>query len=236
MASPSHAAHVDLERLLASCGYTIATAQRLRRLLWKGCRLVSRDDAIGKLTAFLESKPRRRLVQLKGAQALEALKGAPKGARCPDGPVRANADDALAKALASLAGLADASLRMSPDNLPSLVDTVAMLAGKSQIRSAECVNNIVRKYFRSETLAEKITHYVLDGCEQSPTPFPRSLEALVEFVLIPGRKAAHGDQQPHPTISHPTISHHLMCPQNRRACAFLPHHLRHLSPRPRRAR
>jgi hypothetical protein len=44
---------------------------------------------------------------------------------------------------------------MSQDNLPSLIDTVALLTGKTGKRSAECAKNIINKYFDDDT---KITY------------------------------------------------------------------------------
>ena len=83
----------------------------------------------------------------------EELRGASQDLQAPDD------SGTLAQALASLAGLAGpnrgASLRMSPDNLPSLIDTVALLTGKTCNRSAECAKNIINEHFNDDT---KITY------------------------------------------------------------------------------
>jgi hypothetical protein len=196
MASATNVSHVDLERLLVSCGYSATTARYIRSTdeAWRGPRLVSRTEAISKLKALLESKTRKPLVRLKGAEALAALQ---ESEASTETRIEARAEaraEALAKALADLAGIANASMRMSPENLPSLVDTVACLTGRTAKRSAECAKRIIHKYFEPSPTNEvtaKIGHLVVKGCGQRPTPFPRTLEALVEFVLlIPGRKAA----------------------------------------------
>ena len=194
MASATKVAHVDLEHLLVSCGYSATTARYIRSTdeAWRGPRLVSRAEAISKLKALLESKTRKPLVQLKGAEALAALLESETSA---DARIETRAE-ALAKALAELAGIADAPMRMSPGNLPSLVDTAAILTGKSANRAAECVRAIIRRYFVATTSInyisnEKIVTEIVAGSKRRWTPFPATLEVLVEFVLLlPGRKAA----------------------------------------------
>jgi hypothetical protein len=193
--------HVDVDQLLVRCGYTVSTAKYVRKTsaLWKGSRVVSLTEAIEKLEALVEAKPRKRLLRHMIPKVLgelkEELKGASLEPQTPDG------SGTLAQALASLAGLAGlnrgASLRMSPENLPSLIDTVALLTGKSGNRSAECAKNVINKYFNDDT---KITYNTEKigasgscgrGRRRRLTPFPKTLEVLVEFVLLlPGRKAA----------------------------------------------
>jgi hypothetical protein len=157
MASPANV--VDVDQLLVRCGYTASTARYVRKTssLWKGSRVVSLTEAIEKLEALVDAKPRRRLLQHRIPKVLgelkEELRGASQDLQAPDD------SGTLAQALESIAGLAGpnrgASLRMSQDNLPSLIDTVALLTGKTGKRSAECAKNIINKYFDDDT---KITY------------------------------------------------------------------------------
>lgn len=64
--------------------------------------------------------------------------------------------EALAKALEDLTGIANASMRMSPENLPSLADTVACLTSRTAKRSAECAKRIIQKYFEP-SLTNEVT-------------------------------------------------------------------------------
>jgi hypothetical protein len=188
---------VDVERLLVSCGYSAATARCIRsgNEAWRGPRLVSRAEAIAKLTAHLASKPRKHLVQVQGAHVLAALKGEEAEAKGHETTEdQGVVDAALAKALASLACVArsEASMRMSPDNLPSLIDMVAIITGASASRAAKITRTIIHKYFSEDyNNSPKMTYISISGWHQKKTPFPKTLEVLVEFVLlIPGRKAA----------------------------------------------
>jgi hypothetical protein len=190
MATPTNEL-IDADELLVRCGYTKATACYIRstKATWTGDRIIGRDEAIARLRALLESKHRSRIIRLKACKVLEELE-AVHGSRT----AVESSSETLSDILASVLGVSPGSLRMSPDNLPSLIDTVAIITGRNARGSADCARSILSKYFpESENgqVTMKVQYLVVEGCGQRPTPFPRTLEALVEFVLlIPGRKAA----------------------------------------------
>ena len=79
-------------------------------------------------------------------------------------------------------------IRMTPENMPSLVDVGVILTGKTASNVARDFQVILDRY---PELTQKVSQIKFGGRGNQNTPVPRDLATLIEIIfLFPGRAAA----------------------------------------------